>query len=122
MLVVTSLLFVVCYIPKFIFGFVCAFVPELSIGYRLHNTFQLAISVAEILGCTNASVNFFIYFRMGSRYREAFWSMFRVKGIQYGAVAVKSTGSPFTHTWSGTPPGNGSLGQIPLLKIYINKI
>ncbi|KAK7479024.1 hypothetical protein BaRGS_00029785 [Batillaria attramentaria] len=77
MLVSASVLFVVCYSPKFLFGFVCVFIPEMNAGRKFHNTFLMCTSLIEIMSAINSSVNFFIYYRLGSRYREVFWEMFR---------------------------------------------
>ena len=63
---------------------VLLFVPEMNTGQRLQNTYLTILWFLEIATYTNSSFNIFVYYSMGSRYRET------VKGLFCrGRVAAK---------------------------------
>ena len=76
MLIGIAVLFIVCVFPLALFRFVCLFLPELNIGRRYHNLFTTGLSVLEALSYVNATFNIFVYYSIGSRYRETFWALF----------------------------------------------
>ena len=55
---------------------VIPFVPELNTGRRYHNTYLLLAWLIEITSYINSSFNIFIYYSMGSRYRETMKALF----------------------------------------------
>ena len=64
---------------------VIPFVPELNTGRRYHNTYLLLAWLIEITSYINSSFNIFIYYSMGSRYRETVKELFC-----RGSIAAKS--------------------------------
>ena len=76
MLIGIAVLFIVCVSPLALFRFVWLFLPELNIGRRYHNLFTTSLSVLEALSYVNATFNIFVYYTIGSRYRETFWALF----------------------------------------------
>ncbi|KAK7502391.1 hypothetical protein BaRGS_00006344 [Batillaria attramentaria] len=76
MLICNSILFIVCVFPIFFFRLILFFVPELNSGRRYHNTFLTVLWVLDVVAYINSSFNFFIYYKMGSRYRETFKELF----------------------------------------------
>jgi len=51
-------------------------VPELTTGSRYHNTYLLLAWLIEITSYFNSSFNIFVYYGMGSRYRETVKELF----------------------------------------------
>ena len=74
---------------------VIPFVPELNTGRRYHNTYLLLAWLIEITSYINSSFNIFVYYSMGSRYRETVKELFC-----RGRVADKldNTGTELTTT------------------------
>ena len=52
------------------------FVPEMNPGRRYQNTFLMASWILEIASYINSSFNIFVYYSMGSRYRETMKALF----------------------------------------------
>ena len=52
------------------------FVPEMNTGRRYQNTFLMASWILEIASYINSSFNIFVYYSMGSRYRETMKALF----------------------------------------------
>ena len=76
MLVGTSCVFVACIAPFFLFYVIVPFVPELRLGGAYHNTFRVVISTLQTASFINSSVNFFVYYYFGTKYRQTVRSMF----------------------------------------------
>ena len=55
---------------------VLLFVPEMNTGRRYQNTFLTATWILEIASYINSSFNIFVYYSMGSRYRETMKAFF----------------------------------------------
>ena len=51
-------------------------VPEMNTGHRYQNTFLTAIWILEISSYVNSSFNIFVYYSMGSKYRETMKTLF----------------------------------------------
>ena len=51
------------------------FVPEMNPGRHYHNFVMASIWVIDVLTYVNATFNILVYYAMGSRYRETFWSL-----------------------------------------------
>ena len=75
MLIGIAVLFIVCVSPLALFRLVWLFLPEMNIGRRYHNLFATGLSVLEALSYVNATFNIFVYYTIGSRYRETFWAL-----------------------------------------------
>lgn len=52
------------------------FVPEMNTGHRYQNTVLMLTWLLEIATYTNSSFNIFIYYSMGSKYRETMKALF----------------------------------------------
>ncbi|XP_076443955.1 uncharacterized protein LOC143282241 [Babylonia areolata] len=75
-LVANSIFFIACLFPIAVNRFSWLFVPEINSGRRHHNLFLTSIWISEMLTYINSTFNIFVYYFMGSRYRETFWSLF----------------------------------------------
>ncbi|XP_076464815.1 uncharacterized protein LOC143296669 [Babylonia areolata] len=76
MLVGNSILFIACVSPAAVTRISWLFVPGM-ISPRENLTFFLSsLWIIEIFTFINASLNIFVYYAMGSRYRETFWALF----------------------------------------------
>ena len=75
MLIGISVLFIVCVFPNALFRFVWLFMPEMNIGRRYHNFFMSGLWILEAITYVNSSLNFFVYYTIGSRYRQTFWAL-----------------------------------------------
>ena len=78
MLIGISLLFIVCVSPFVLLRFAWFFMPEMDVGCRHHNLYLTGLWIAEPFSFVNSSFNILVYYSMGSRYRETFWSLFRI--------------------------------------------
>ncbi|XP_076464820.1 uncharacterized protein LOC143296675 [Babylonia areolata] len=79
MLVGTSILFIVCVFPFAVTRISWLFLPEVNTGRRNHNFFLTSLWINELLTYVNSSLNIFVYYVMGSRYRATFWELFSRK-------------------------------------------
>ena len=52
------------------------FVPEMNTGRRYQNTVLMLTWLLEIATYTNSSFNIFVYYSMGSKYRETTKALF----------------------------------------------
>ena len=76
MLVGTSCVFVSCITPHFLFYVIVPFVPELRLGGTYSNTFRVGIATLQMASFINSSVNFFVYYYFGTKYRQTVRGMF----------------------------------------------
>ncbi|XP_076454746.1 uncharacterized protein LOC143289596 [Babylonia areolata] len=76
MLIGSSVLFIVCISPACVLRVATLFLPELNAGGRQHNLYFMCLWITEGFAFINASFNFLVYYKMGSRYRETFWALF----------------------------------------------
>ncbi|XP_076454509.1 uncharacterized protein LOC143289430 [Babylonia areolata] len=79
MLIGTSVLLIVCVSPGCLFRIACLFLPEMNTGQRNQNLYLTCLWTSEVFVFTNSSLNIFVYYAMGSRYRETFWGLFQSK-------------------------------------------
>ncbi|KAL8598201.1 hypothetical protein ACOMHN_043272 [Nucella lapillus] len=70
MLIGISVLYVICSTPVLALGVCLLFVPDMSLQGRYYSAFNLMVSFFELFSYINASVNFFIYCFLGTRYKE----------------------------------------------------
>ncbi|KAL8583871.1 hypothetical protein ACOMHN_040340 [Nucella lapillus] len=76
MLVGSSILFIVCLFPSSLTIIVWFLFPEMNIGDRYQNFFFVTLWLTQVLSFVNSTFNFFVYYVMGSRYRETLWALF----------------------------------------------
>ncbi|KAL8572433.1 hypothetical protein ACOMHN_000580 [Nucella lapillus] len=76
MLIGTSVLLVACLSPVTLFHVVRLFLSQMGTGRRNENFFLTCLWIAQMCSYVNSSFNICVYFAMGSRYRETFWSLF----------------------------------------------
>ncbi|KAK7107824.1 galanin receptor 2b-like [Littorina saxatilis] len=81
-LICTSILFIVCFLPNLFFRLVCLVVENLKTGKRYHNMYYVMLWLLDMASFVNSSLNFFVYYFMGTRYREAFWQIFATCGCK----------------------------------------
>ena len=79
MLIGVSVLFIVCISPFAFFRLAWLFLPEIEVGRRKHNFYLTGLWIIESFSFINSSFNIFVYYTMGSRYRETFWSLCGIK-------------------------------------------
>ncbi|XP_076464812.1 uncharacterized protein LOC143296666 [Babylonia areolata] len=76
MLVGTSILFMACIFPVALIRFSWLFLEGMNTGGHQNLSFFLtSLWVSETFTFINASLNIFVYYAMGSRYRETFWAL-----------------------------------------------
>ena len=75
MLVGIAVLFIVCISPLALVRLVWLFLPEFNVGRRYHNLYLTGLWILETLAFVNSSLNIFVYYTIGSRYRETFWAL-----------------------------------------------
>ena len=88
MLIGIAVLFIVCVSPLALFRLAWLFLPEMNLRRRNHNFYATGLWIMEALSCVNSSFSFFVYYTIGSRYRETFRSLF---GRNKQETAKKST-------------------------------
>ena len=76
MLIGIAVLFIVFISPHVVFRLTCFVFPEMDIGRRNQNFYLSGIWILEMCMNVNSSFNIFVYYAMGSRYRETFWALF----------------------------------------------
>ncbi|KAL8620884.1 hypothetical protein ACOMHN_025017 [Nucella lapillus] len=76
MLVGNSILFLVCIFPVAVVRIVWLILPGMNMGGSNHNLFLTTLWINEVFTFVNASLNIFVYYAMGSRYRETLWALF----------------------------------------------
>ncbi|KAL8589835.1 hypothetical protein ACOMHN_020838 [Nucella lapillus] len=92
-LVATSVLFVLCTSPVLFVQMSIFFVKELKAGGRFHNLRTLSWGFIDLFRCINCSLNFFIYYRMGSRFRQTLKGLLGSKGTDVGLSHSDRVGS-----------------------------
>lgn len=76
MVVMISSLFISCFLPMTIIMLVVAFEPEIAVGGKDFYIGMYLSSAGVLMESINSSVNIFIYYNMGSKYRNAFTAVF----------------------------------------------
>ena len=88
MLIATSVLFVICMSPMLLVQLAMFLVPELRYGGLYHNLTTVVWSIIPVFRCVNSSLNFFIYYRMGSRFRKTLWTLLPCKRVQVSTYST----------------------------------
>ena len=90
MLIGTSVVFVTFTAPPLVIHVILAFQPELSLSGKYYNTYYLLINVQQLCVYINSSVNFFVYYVFGSKFRHSVQSMFCKARLRAALLARKS--------------------------------
>ncbi|KAL8603528.1 hypothetical protein ACOMHN_052757 [Nucella lapillus] len=69
-LIATSVLFIVCLVPILLVQMATFLVKDLNYDGRYHNLTSVLWQCINTFRCLNSSLNFFIYFYMGSKFRD----------------------------------------------------
>ena len=93
MLIGIAVLFIVFVFPLALFRFVCLFMPEMNVGRRNQNFYMSGVWILDMSMSVNSSFNFFVYYTIGSRYRETFWALFgrKKKGKAMQRIGTEQT-------------------------------
>ena len=62
------------------------FLPEMNAGRRHHNLYMAGVWLTSIFSYINATFNFAVYYAMGSRYRQTFWTMLGRKSAKSKSI------------------------------------
>lgn len=81
MLIGNSVFFLVCICPLCVVR-IAYLSPGITAGGTYHNFYLSSLWVLETSSFFNCALNFFIYYAMGTRYRETFWTLFRKNSKQ----------------------------------------
>ncbi|KAL8576480.1 hypothetical protein ACOMHN_049046 [Nucella lapillus] len=87
MLIANSVLFIFCFTPIPITQLFLFFEPELREGPKYENLRNTLWELVSVFRSVNSALNFFVYFRMGSRFRQTLKEMFLCGKIQTGNSA-----------------------------------
>lgn len=90
MLIYLSIQFIILNIPSILFKVVCVFVQEISNYGRYYNLYFVLLGIVEITISMNSSLNFFVYFFKGTKYRNTVLRFFRLSHKKK-AVSEKET-------------------------------
>ena len=108
MLIALSIEFFILSIPVIILRIVPVIEPRMSPGNELANFFNLLVGVSEIVANISSSMNFFVYYSTGRKFRETLGSMIRMKtGPKrkqdckfYSSAILRNSLTSVTHTAS----------------------
>ncbi|XP_076437619.1 uncharacterized protein LOC143276848 [Babylonia areolata] len=97
MLVANSILFIICFSPDAINHLSRLFLKGMNSGGIYHNFYLTALWIGDIFTFFNATLNIFVYYTMGSRYREVFWTLFgrKIKTEKQGACGAMDNASDY---------------------------
>ena len=105
MLIALSIEFFVLSIPIIVLRIVPVFEPRLSAGGEFANSFNFLLGFCEFFGNTSSSVNFFVYFVTGTKYRQTLQGLMRRK-VPQTSLNQNYSGSRVTATSSITSVEN----------------
>ena len=105
MLVGTSCVFVACITPHILFYVIVPFVPELSLGGTYKNTYKIGIATLQMASFINSSVNVFVYYYFGTKYRQT------VRGMFCGPQKIRNRARMTTKKEIGTDTVVSSVSQ-----------
>lgn len=77
MVVLIATIFCVCFTPYIANFITTSALPDFQVVGRYHNMFVVSWSFAFLVDSINSSVNLFVYYRMSTKYRQAFHSLFQ---------------------------------------------
>ena len=79
-----------CTAPPLVIHVILVFQPELSLSGKYYNTYCLLVNVQQLCVYINSSVNFFVYYVFGSKFRHSVQSMFCKARLKAALLARKS--------------------------------
>ncbi|XP_005091363.1 free fatty acid receptor 3-like [Aplysia californica] len=79
MVTTISIIFIICFTPVSLLHSAEAIEPEFDIIGKYKNLNWILYSFGFLLEAFNSSINIFVYFRMSSKYQEAFRRLFKIK-------------------------------------------
>lgn len=74
----TSIIFIVTNTPSIFLGFTRRFLPGFNLFQKYHDIFYLSYNLSNSLQFVNATINFFVYFKYNSKFRDSFSSRFGI--------------------------------------------
>ena len=77
MLIAVSCLFIACTVPNIVVRVAPFFLPEFRLGGRHQNLLVVGALLVHVSPTVNSSLNFFFYFKMGSKFRKTLVSLCR---------------------------------------------
>ena len=89
MLIALSIEFFVLSIPIIVLRVVPVFEPRLRAGGEFANFLNLLMTVAEVCSNTSSSVNFFVYYMTGTKYRETVQNLRKRKASSKTTTNIK---------------------------------
>ncbi|XP_076460134.1 uncharacterized protein LOC143293112 [Babylonia areolata] len=69
-LIAVSVLYLACSVPTIVAGTAVLVLPDFSLSGRYYNFGRLCLTMLELGSIINATFNFFVYWSMGSRFRD----------------------------------------------------
>lgn len=95
-----SIFFIVCFTPNTVNQLVMSLVPEFAKNGSQANANQVSWSFGFLLESINATVNFFIYLKMSSRYRDTLRMILWGKQVpEHDTRSTRATGDVGTYTF-----------------------
>ncbi|KAK6987245.1 neuropeptides capa receptor [Biomphalaria glabrata] len=76
MLINISVIFIICLLPQSTLNTAMGFVPGLKVDGVYFNIFKLCYSFTSLLETVNCSVSILVYYKMSTKYRQEFWTLF----------------------------------------------
>ncbi|XP_059141134.1 adenosine receptor A1-like [Physella acuta] len=76
MVVLIAVVFITCLLPGSVYSLAMIAAPDFNTGEAEQNLFFVAWSFAHVTESLNASVNFFVYLAMSSKFKDTFVSVF----------------------------------------------
>lgn len=77
MITVISSVFIICFFPNSVVFVAMALVPDYNIDGKYRNIFIASFSYCFILESISSSINIFLYYKMSTKFRDAFTLLFR---------------------------------------------
>ena len=90
MIVGTSVLFIACAVPSFLFRSAVLVFPDFRVGGRHENFYHILVLLYQQTSAVNCTFNFFVYYTFGSKFRETVHQLFSSCGRRKKTVSVVS--------------------------------
>ena len=73
--------------------------PDMKIGGEQHNLFLVVFELVDVFSYLNSTVNFFVFYAMGSRFRVTLWGLLGRKAKRAKSKKMTATsGTRVTET------------------------
>ncbi|CAG5134895.1 unnamed protein product [Candidula unifasciata] len=70
--ILITIIFFACNLPVFVVAFLRWLIPDLDIGKPQQNLYAVLYAFVYLFGVINSSVNIFVYYNVGTKYRQEF--------------------------------------------------